>query len=779
MNRSLSRTTRLAGLLLASALLFACDGSTGPAGPSGAPGTSGPSGPPGTPGTPGPSTGAALAYDTAERINVEIQSIDVPAGGGAPTVTLRLSDELDFGLRDLPPSTVGFVIAQLSPPAAVGASSEWQAYTTNSRTTPPHVQAGYESATAGTFTDNGDGTYTYTFANALTAYPAGPVFDATKTHRLGLEIRTNRVLPENIPANNAPYDFVPAGGSPTFTRLIVDNAACNACHDNLAFHGEARFDVEYCVTCHNPYSIDPDTAAEPWGGTVDMKAMIHKIHFGAELTHGYTVIGYGGNPHDYSGIEFTQDVRNCTTCHQDSNPDVPQAGNWLEVQNRAACGTCHDWIDWDGSEGDANLVHWGDLVFLDDDDCVTCHGPTSTILNGDYRVEVAHAIPEAVAAEAFQYQVVSVSDTDVGDSPTEQIRVLDPTNPDYATDPASTAYDINDPNGPFQAAGARLRVDISWNNADFGNLDPNDDLGRSPSAGAPFAPLVIDFVSGANNIGGNVFEKTADLAQVIPSGVSGSGTAFLEGRPRVDLGDGLVSLSVAGAGMSFPITDGTAVDRRLVVDINKCNDCHKTLSLHGDNRSGNTELCATCHNPNATDINRRVAATECTDELGFDDVSIDLKRMIHRIHDGNVGVCGYGNSAHDYTHVKYPGKLQNCEGCHLEGTFYPVDPSTVLATTVDAGPFDPLADPPVPPDADRSSLLDDVAISPNTAVCSSCHITDLARNHMIQNGGDFNAGKDESGNLVSAGSETCQLCHGPGASADTAVMHGVGEFQFN
>jgi OmcA/MtrC family decaheme c-type cytochrome len=762
MIRLFSCTTRLAGLLVASTLLFACDGSTGPAGPTGQPGASGPAGPAGPS---GPST-TAIPWDSVERINVEIQSIDVPAGGGAPTVTLRLSDDLGFGIKDLPVNTISFVIAQLSPPPAVGASSEWQAYTTNSRTNPPNVQAGYESAASGTFTDNGDGTYTYTFANALTAYPAGPDFDASKTHRIGVEIRTNRVIAENIPANNAPYDFVPAGGSPAFTRLIVNNAACNACHDNLELHGEARFDVEYCVTCHNPYSIDPDTASDPWGGSVDMKVMIHKIHYGAELENGYTIVGYGGNPHDYSGIEFTQDVRNCTTCHQESDTSVPQASNWKEVQNRAACGTCHDSIDWDGSEGDVNLLHWGEFVFLDDTQCVNCHGPTSDFVDGEYRVANVHAIPEAIAAEAFEYDVVSVTNTAVGENPTVRIRVLNPTDPNYAADPGSTAYDINDPNGPFQASRARLRVDIAWTNADFGNVDPNDDLGRAPDSGAPFAPIDIDFTSGAVNVGGNVFEKTAELADVIPSGITGSGTAFLEGRPRVDLGDGLVSLAVAGDGLSFAITDAEPVDRRRVVNIDKCNDCHKNLALHGDNRSGNTELCATCHNANATDINRRVADSECDIELGLQEVSIDLKRMVHRIHAGNVGVCGFNNSAHDYSDVVYPGRLNNCEGCHFENTYYPVDPAAVLGTSIDSG-------------GDRSSLLDDIVLSPNTSVCSSCHMSDLARNHMIQNGGDFDADKDETGALISTGAETCQLCHGPGASADTKVMHGVGEFQYN
>ena len=176
MRRSFSRTTRLVGVLFASALLFACDGSTGPAGPAG------PSGNDGTPGTPGPSgppgpSGTSVPYDSAEIINVEVQSVVIPAGGGAPTVTVLLTNDIGFGLGGLPASTLSFTIAQLTPGVA-GGSSEWQSYVTNGRTNPPDVQASTESASAGTFTDNLDGTYTYTFAQNLTDYPAAPVFDA-------------------------------------------------------------------------------------------------------------------------------------------------------------------------------------------------------------------------------------------------------------------------------------------------------------------------------------------------------------------------------------------------------------------------------------------------------------------------------------------------------------------------------------------------------------------------------------------------------------------------
>jgi mono/diheme cytochrome c family protein len=44
---------------------------------------------------------------------------------------------------------------------------------------------------------------------------------------------------------------------------------------------------------------------------------------------------------------------------------------------------------------------------------------------------------------------------------------------------------------------------------------------------------------------------------------------------------------------------------------------------------------------------------------------------------------------------------------------------------------------------------------------------------MEQNGGDFDAGKTAEGKTVSAGVETCSVCHGPGRTADVKLMHGV------
>jgi OmcA/MtrC family decaheme c-type cytochrome len=668
-------------------------------------------------------------------------------------VTLSLTDDVGFGLKDMPASALRFTLAQLSPGQS-GSSSAWQSYITRDSNGIADAQANAEGATAGTFADNGDGTYTYTFSQALTAYPAGPAFDEAKTHRLGLEIRGG------APANNAPYDFVPAGGAPIETRLIANNATCNACHDNLGFHGEARFDIAYCVTCHNPSSIDGDSAAEPWGGTVDMSQMVHKIHFGENLTNGYYVVGFRNTTHDYSDVVFPQDVRNCTTCHQESDATVPQASNWRQVQNRDSCGSCHDDIDWDGSENDPNQLHFGGLVFLDDSDCATCHGEAATAQNGELRVAEAHRQPNIEAQSAFEYEIVNILDTNVGDFPTIEYRV---NNPD-----TGVAWDLlNDPEwttcGP-----SRLVVGIAWDTSDYHN---------NTSSATPGLPVSMNAIpcSGGTPVAvagqPGVFSVTSPTA--VPANAGGSLAVTIDGHPGVDIDGTIERIAVTNVVGYAAIGANTLAARRNAVDIEKCDDCHNQLSMHGNNRTDNIEVCVTCHAPNVTDINRRAAPCSDPTELGTDDATVDMKVMIHALHAADYtnepyGACGFrfpsGGTPHTFDFV-YPGKLNNCEGCHVEDGFYPVDPAAVLGTTVDVN--------------DPATPTDDVVVSPNSAVCSSCHVSDLAANHMMQNGGDFNATKDADSNLVSSGVETCQLCHGPGASADTAEVHGVGDFQFN
>ena len=742
-----------AAIVLLGLMLAACSGSDGASGAAGPAGPAGSSGPAGTTGSSG-----GVPVTSASKINVAITAVSVPAGGGAPTVAVSLTNNLGQGLIGLPDANIRFVIAQLTP-GSNGGSSEWQSYVTRSSAGIPNAQATTETATNGTYVDNNDGTYVYTFANALTDYPGGPLFDETKTHRVGIEIRTSSggFLSENIPADNAPFDFVPTGGAPLFTRLIVDSDTCNACHDNLEMHGEARFDVEYCVQCHNPSSIDGDT-----GNTVDMKRLIHNIHSGRA---DYQIIGFGGRVNEWSSVVWPQDIRNCQTCHDESDTDTPQASNYRLRPNRAACGTCH--YD-DGAPGNGehefaieNGVHPGGFNFSDDTQCVDCHGPTGTVTNSEGRlvqIPIAHEIRSKTAAEAFQLNILNVSGTGPGEFPAVTFSVTDPTN-------AGATYNIQT-DAPFTACAggaSRLSVDVAWSTTDYTNAGS----GRLPALPIQMNPLTACGGASTDNLDGT-FTVTSTTA--IPATAIGSALAAIEGHPAVDAdNDGsLDRISVTNAVAYAPITDTTARARRSVVDIQKCDDCHNELSQHGNNRTDQPQVCVACHNPNMTDINQRGAGA-CLATLGADDSPIDFKRMIHLMHtSGSINVpfnvCGFGNSVHTFDFI-YPGRLNNCEGCHLEDTYYPVDSSLVLGTTVDMN--------------DPATPTDDRVISPNTAVCSACHTSALEAEHMKQNGGDSNATKAADYTLISPSVETCEVCHGPGRIADVKTLHKVGTFLFN
>jgi len=691
---------------------------------------------------------------TAEKINIEVVSVVVAAATDAPVVDLRLTNDLAQGLSGLPPGDLRFVLSQLSgAPAGSGESSQWQSYITRDSGGIADAQASTEAATAGTLVDNGDGGYQYTFAQTLNSYSGGPIFDGSRTHRLGIEIRGQAPI-----SSNGVFDFVPAGGAPTFTRNIVDNDTCNACHDVLEFHGGPRTDVPYCVTCHNPSSIDGDS-----GNTVDMAAMIHNIHSGRD---GYTIVGFGGSIHDYSNVEFTQDPRNCQTCHAEDNQDNTEASNWRTVANRASCGTCHfdDGISTNGVHNFSIEIgdHPGGFLFTDDTQCLDCHGEGASVTNSEgelVRTDQVHRIPALEAGMQFVYNLVDVRNVTTGGF----LEI------DYSvTNQNGVAYNL-DTAPEFTACAdgtSRLAIDIGWATNDFTNVDNGNNNG---------APLSINALgigcggSGTDLDGDGVY--TVISAVAIPTGITGSIAVAIEGHPGVDLnGDGAISgsnerIAVTNAIQYFGIATSTTIPRRNVVAIEKCNQCHEQLALHGNNRTDKPEVCALCHNPNATDIPVRVAGTACEATLGLDDESIDMKSMIHGIHAGTIGVCGFRSSAHSYIDVVYPGRLNNCEGCHLADSYYPVEPSEILATTVDAN--------------DPSTPIDDRVISPNTAVCSSCHTDALAKQHMMQNGGDFNATKAVDSSLISSEVETCVLCHGPGRLSDVKEAHGVGEFNFN
>jgi OmcA/MtrC family decaheme c-type cytochrome len=343
---------------------------------------------------------------------------------------------------------------------------------------------------------------------------------------------------------------------------------------------------------------------------------------------------------------------------------------------------------------------------------------------------------------------------------------------------------------PEFGAGASLNVLTGWDTRDYTN---NDGAGSRPSRANSLAAI-------ANAVDNTDGTFTITLA-TIPGTATGSGVIAIEGHPRAEtvVGSGTfdISVPVKGAVAYFGITDTTAVARRTAVDIAaKCDNCHDKLSLHGNNRADNAQLCVICHNSRNTDVGQRpktgggIPDTAATAD-GKREESIDFKRMIHAIHaaqkddpattvveghgfrEEGIKLYGYGGSLHDYSSVRFPGILNDCTTCHntgtyeLTGTWESPSQNGILASSM-------LAEPTATDAATYTSELadqtNDLTISPTAAVCSACHDGAQAQAHMETVGGaKFNVVQS----AISGTYETCSVCHGPGNIADVKVVHGV------
>lgn len=708
------------------AALAACggsDGSTGPAGP------------------PGP--GSLTRIDQAAELSAAITSVSIAS---APLVQFTLRDERRVPVTGLPASAIGFSLARLTP-GANGNASAWQSYINMVETpagvgpgTENRTQATTENGTRGQFTDHGDGSYSYRFATDIAAVPGVP-YQPASTHRLGFEIRGY------APVDNPVYDFRPADGARTGLagREMVSDESCNTCHERQTIHGGARFQHQYCVICHNPGSADANS-----GNTVDETVMIHKIHRGAALPSvqaggEYAIWGFRNIKHDYSGVIYPQDIRNCRGCHDETDASTPQAANWYSVPTVEACGSCHDNVNFATGENHANGVTASNA------ECTICHA------DGELRADQAHRQLELAAAGAFRFNILEVTDTAPGQLPAIRFSV---TNPQAGNAP----YNIKT-GAPFLGSSSAVSINLAWPALEINNLGN----GGSPS-GAPAQPVRINaLVAGFANGDGSY---TARASVPIPAGIAGSGIASLEGRTALDVnGDSIAErIPVTGVSTFFAITDPAPVSRRPVAALNGCNACHQVLSLHGNNRTDDLVNCAACHNVNATDIQRRVQAgvNEGNAPDGLREASVQLAFMTHALHAGAARESAYvaynrSGTAVSYGSVVYPGRLANCSSCHVPGSYYPVG-SFASGVTTHTG-------------TDRQSPYDDTRITPNAAACFGCHASTVAVAHMEQFGGAFDARQTAEGTLISLSRgtviETCAICHGAGRQSDVAVIHGL------
>jgi len=542
--------------------------------------------------------------------------------------------------------------------------TQYVSYVTRIQTSPPtspnpgvsEPQATSDSG--GTYEEVEQGEYIYTFG---TRAPAG--FETGSTHTVGVYAR--RDLTEfdlGQPSHDATLDFVPDGSEVTVVRDIVKTETCNGCHTNLTLHGR-RHSVELCIVCHTPQSVDPDT-----GNTVDMPVMIHKIHMGANLPSvqagtPYQIIGFRQSVHDYSHVEYPADVRRCESCHTTEAPaqtaalsavsnslrapqrsrsrgqlaglgEPPevlqvQGGNYLTNPSRAACGSCHDDVNFATGENHA------DLPQVSDNQCARCHIPEGE-LEFDLSIIGAHTIPEfSNELRGVNFEILGATETAPGQTPT-------------------VAFTVHDDAGAPIAPGDmnRLQLVIAGNTTDISRYWSENALGAE----------------GADGTYRYTFE------QPIPEDAQGSWSVGIEGRYVQTLLEGTLQErpDIRDVGenkvLAFHVTDGESVPRRQVVSQEKCETCHAKLRLHGNNRTA-VEQCVLCHNPANTD-----AAVRPEEELPTE--TINFKQLIHMIHTGEeidadrkpYVVFGFRGSRHDYSDVLFPGDRRKCSICHEDGS---------------------------------------------------------------------------------------------------------------
>ncbi len=601
----------------------------------------------------------------------------------------------------------------------------------------------------GTLAENGFGAgdYTYTFPATTTSPGAIAVaYDQTKlgeNHVVWIlaSRETDMVYPTNgkqFYSDNFPYYFIPSGGTAT-PRQIVANANCQKCHDDFRLevntsdefvqHGGQRINGELCNVCHNP-----DRYSNP---SADSKVFVHRIHYGEHIQPANQFHGIAAT--------FPQDVRNCDLCHKGAQ----QGQQDILHPSRAACGSCHDYVDFTGNPnlptcnynqvvlGDGGLPapcgHVGGAQ-SDDTTCTLCHKPTTHI---HYAADTFGAMPLVppdpnnaalvvggnkytnagwLAQGAFvppgaaqiQYVVKSVgtwNDTGAGVTrPTITFKLQinqggDAGFQDVVFNTVSDAGTIELMNG-FVGAPS---VEWAW-------AVPQDGISTPADFNASGSVYIKDALNGKASTGTLTGPDTSGYYTinatnlVVPTGSTmlTGGVGYTYGAPspqpltEIDLPAFPYTASNGQGGLIMNAQNvWTSVKnqaRRPIVDQNQCLNCHGALGVaptfHAGQRN-NGPTCSFCHNPNQT--NGGWAGSS--------------KYFIHAIHGARARSTPYmwhaSGPDDSFADVEYPSPLNDCKTCHLPNTYDFTAPASLAAvpnmqvTTVATGAFnnDPTTNP--------------------------------------------------------------------------------------
>jgi len=680
-------------------------------------------------------------------------------------------------------------------------------------------------------------------------------YQPTYAHRLLVTVGGNQPGTTTAMAGNAnvAYDFIPSTGKPTTAtdpqRDIVAIASCNGCHSKLSMHASffpAIEDTKLCAVCHTTQHKFGFTENRPASGfnlvpqfvygqnvtfrldgraVPDFPNMVHKIHMGEELLlQGYNQFGVM-----YNEVTYPQPQANCVKCHSASTA-TPQGDNWKMAPSRLACGACHDGINFatggGQSLGDGYPGHVG-RAQADDSQCATCHTAaaipvyhvtvdmTGSSGRAGYPLNTADNVPTPgypsgqgpsiplasqlnLPAGVYKIGLEIKSAALAANKVTVVYRIMKDGSPVTMN---TTGFLINNVDGsPY--------ISIAYAALFDGNATPADWTGRVDTT----VKDIRDSKSGWSQTGPDANGYyTATRATALPAGsrmvTVGLGINY-QGFVQLNHPSYPNGIRLREPGFAMMLASGSTDDgkanapRRKVVDNANCNNCHGQLgvgpSFHGGARN-NGEGCAFCHMPDTA-----------TSHIGAANSfgggwSVSAKNLVHGIH-----ASGFRNKAFTYEataenpngfqEVTYPGVLNNCEQCHVAGSYdfsgaansaavpnllwtteakgdmtNPIPPATTAAPSIGLSPWVTLLG--------RGQVdyrSDNLVSSPIASACFGCHDSNSTLTHMLQNGGSVYAsastvtatgtGSRAKGFKLIA-TESCLTCHGPGTVAAIKAMH--------
>ena len=412
------------------------------------------------------------------------------------------------------------------------------------------------------------------------------------------------------------------------------------------------------------------------------------------------------------------------------------------------------------------------LGIVNDGSCDDCH--LGTIVTAGDPLSIHSNIrgddrARAEAGDNFVFEILGATNTGPGQTPVVTIMV---------TDPMGNPYDILAA-PEFTDSNAALNLYVQWATADYYGGDENglvhggrinDDLTTQAiqdlnfrDTGYPYR-MRLGAIQDVAVQGTVVGSYDVMFYRALPDAFAGDVVFGLGGHPAwlTTDADGVTAFERAAtvSALYFP-----GAPRQSAIDSAKCNNCHKRMLEHGSNRNGNMEFCLMCHNGDAAVCSSNPDPVDGSCPAGETQEGYHFGRMVHSIHAASTTFEGGA-----FAGVTFPQSVANCDSCHVPGT-YNVARATARAVSTDQG-------------ADIRVWTDDIASTPNAAVCGVCHTSTAERGHFESQAGQVDDLKctiagagcvgPNGGAGLPNGQEACAVCHGTGAEFETSQYHNPG-----